>query len=163
MENVNVNENLKPFAKGADERRNTGGRPKKFVSQLKTKYKKYKLSQINDAIQTLLALTKKELTELSTNPDASILELTIATALLKDLRLGKIDTVEMLLSRTYGKPKQTHEIVTAPEIIASRHMYSQLRQKGLDHADAIAHIVEAAKINGFEISEDDILEANSLE
>lgn len=162
-ENVNVRENLKPFSAGFDERRNRGGRPRKFVSQLKTKYKKYSLSQINDAIQTLLALTKEELTELSTNPDASVLELTIATALLKDLRLGKIETLEVLLSRTYGKPRQTMEIINSPEIVAAKHLFGHLVQKGLTKEDALAHVLESAKNNGFEIDESDGLGAEDIE
>jgi hypothetical protein len=48
----------------------------------------------------------EELKSVLENPKATILELTIATAMIKSLKNGSLYSMETLLTRVYGKPKK---------------------------------------------------------
>jgi hypothetical protein len=92
------------------ERINKKGRPKKLVSLLKMEG--YSLSQINDTISNLLALSIDELKEimktgLFEGEAATAFEQTIASAICKDKARGEIITITGLLTRSFGTPKQT--------------------------------------------------------
>lgn len=119
-------------AKG--ETANRRGRPRKFISQLKDTG--YAQSEVNDAIRVLLSMTEKELGGVSGNPDATILEKTIAGALRRGVEEGSLDAIESLLSRTYGRPHQSKSISGGPQelVIVRRVVESPYRQ-------------EAAKLN----------------
>lgn len=97
-------QNLKPFKKGYDIRRKGNGRPKKMVTLLKSLG--YKKSEIEDTIKVMLALTIYELHEVFKNPNATILELTIAKSLLKGIEKGNINNLNELLNRIMGKPTE---------------------------------------------------------
>ena len=84
---------------------NPNGRPKKFLSTLKEQG--YKLSEVNDAIQVLMSMTIEELEEAYKNPNATILEKTVANALNKSLQKGSLYSLDTLMNRVYGKPKET--------------------------------------------------------
>lgn len=86
---------------------NPKGRPKKYVSLLVDAG--YKRSEINDTIQAMLSMTINELQDVFTNASATILEKTIANAMLKSLQKGSLYSIETLISRTYGLPKQETE------------------------------------------------------
>jgi hypothetical protein len=101
-------ENLKPFAKGEDSRRNLEGRPRKYVSLLKEQG--YKLAEINDSIQALMSMTPKELEAVTKNPDATVLEMTVAKAIIKSMNNGSLYSMDTLLSRVYGKPKEQVDV-----------------------------------------------------
>jgi hypothetical protein len=94
------------FKKG--ESGNPSGRPKKFVTLLKEQG--YKQSEVNDTIQSMLSLSIDELKQIHDDSDATILEKTIANALYKSWRKGSLYSIETLLTRTYGKPKETIDI-----------------------------------------------------
>lgn len=100
-------ENLKPFQKGEDERRNIQGRPRKYISALKEQG--YKLSEINDCIAALMSMTKEELEEVDLNEKATIMERTIAAAMLKGYDKKSLFAAETLLSRVHGKPVEKKE------------------------------------------------------
>lgn len=100
-------ENLKPFAAG-DERINRGGRPRKFTTTLKEQG--YKLSEINDAIQVMLSMTLEELKEIYQNEQATIMEKTIANAMVNSLKKGSLYSIETLMSRVWGTPKMTTDV-----------------------------------------------------
>lgn len=90
------------------ERINREGRPRKYVSLLKEQG--YKLSEVNDAIQALMSMDVEELSKVLENPKATILELTIAKAMIQSLKKGSLYSMETLLTRVYGKPKETQQV-----------------------------------------------------
>ena len=94
--------NNKPFEKGQSG--NPNGRPRKYVTTLAANG--YKRSEINDTIQAMMAMTMDELKTVYENPKATILEKTIAGAMRKSLEKGTLYSLETLLSRVYGLPKQ---------------------------------------------------------
>ena len=93
---------------------NPTGRPKKYVSILKNAG--YKLSEINDTIQNMMAMTMDELKEVFDNPQATILEKTIANAMVKSLKKGSLYSIDTLLTRVYGKPKESTEVFSDNKI-----------------------------------------------
>lgn len=90
------------------ERINREGRPRKYVSLLKEQG--YKLAEINDTIQSMMAMDLEELKQVWDNPKATILEKTIANAMKKSLEKGSLYSLETLLTRVYGKPKEQMDI-----------------------------------------------------
>lgn len=88
---------------------NPNGRPRKYVSLLVEQG--YKRSEINDTIQAMLSMTVEELKEVYTNPKATILEKTIANAMRKSLEKGTLYSLETLLSRVFGQPKQENNTI----------------------------------------------------
>jgi len=96
------------------ETNNPNGRPRKYVSLLKDAG--YKLSEINDTIQNMMAMDIQELKGVYENPQATILEKTIASAMRKSLEKGSLYSLETLLTRVYGKPKETAEVTNDGKI-----------------------------------------------
>ena len=96
------------------ERINREGRPRKYVSLLKEQG--YKLSEINDTIQSMMAMDLDELKQVWDNPKATILEKTVANAMKKSLEKGSLYSIETLLTRVYGKPKEQMDINTDNKI-----------------------------------------------
>jgi hypothetical protein len=105
-------EHLIPFEKGVSG--NPNGRPRKYVSLLKESG--YKLSEINDTIQSMMAMDLDELKTVWDNPRATVLEKTIANAMKKSLEKGSLYSLETLLTRVYGKPKEQVDINTDNKI-----------------------------------------------
>ena len=93
---------------------NPNGRPRKYVSLLKEQG--YKLSEINDTIQNMMAMDLEELKGVFENPKATILEKTVANAMKKSLEKGSLYSIETLLTRVYGKPKEQMDINTDNKI-----------------------------------------------
>lgn len=83
---------------------NPDGRPRKWVSTL-TEIG-YKKAEINDALMALMAMDLTELKEAEENPTATILEKTIATAMLTDIDRGQTTTIDKLIERVHGRAKQ---------------------------------------------------------
>lgn len=86
---------------------NPNGRPRKYVSLLKEQG--YKISEVNDCIQAMMSMTLEELKEVWDNPKATVLEKTIASAIKKSIERGSLYSIETLLSRVFGKPRETTE------------------------------------------------------
>lgn len=110
--------NLIPFVKGQSG--NPSGRPKKFTTLLKEQG--YKQSEINDTIQTMLSFTIDELKIVHDSDEATILEKTIANALYRSFKKGSLYSIETLLTRSFGKPKEQLDIdaninISAIEIV----------------------------------------------
>lgn len=93
-------------AKG--ETMNPNGRPRKFVSALKDQG--YKLAEVNDCIQVLMSMTLDELKDVWDNPEATVLEKTVANALKKGIDKGSLYSMDTLLNRVYGKPKESADL-----------------------------------------------------
>ena len=93
---------------------NPNGRPKKYVTLLRETG--YKLSEINDTIQVMMSMTVEELKEVWTNANSTILEKTIASAMIKSLTKGSLYSLDTLLTRVYGKPKETAQLMTDSRI-----------------------------------------------
>jgi hypothetical protein len=112
-------EHLIPFVKGQSG--NPNGRPRKYVTSLKAQG--YKLSEINDTIQTMMSMNSDELKSVYDNKDATILEKTIANAMNKSLVKGSLYSLETLLTRVYGRPKEQAEIdITSDNTITVKFM-----------------------------------------
>ena len=85
----------------------SNGRPRKYVSLLKEQG--YKMSEVNDCIQVMMSMTLEELKDVWDNPKATVLEKTIASAIKKSIEKGSLYSIETLLSRVFGKPKETSD------------------------------------------------------
>lgn len=94
---------------------NPNGRPRKYVTTLTEMG--YKRSEINDTIQAMMAMTMKELQEAYENPTATVLEKTIAGAMRKSIEKGTLYSMETLLSRVFGQPKQEVSASITPQPI----------------------------------------------
>jgi hypothetical protein len=97
-------QNLKNLKKGYDPRRNLKGRPRKWISEIKEQG--YALSEITDAIQVLISLDLEQLQEIRNNPASTVLEVTIASAIMRSIQKGDLDSIETLITRVFGKPEQ---------------------------------------------------------
>lgn len=107
-------QNIEPYKMKKGETLNPNGRPRKYVSLLKEQG--YKLSEINDTIQSMMAMDLEELKGVFENPKATILEKTVANAMKKSLEKGSLYSIETLLTRVYGKPKEQMDINTDNKI-----------------------------------------------
>jgi hypothetical protein len=96
-------QNLKKFSSEYQPEKN--GRPRKWISELKESG--YKSSEVNDCILVMLSMTLEELADVYKNPKATILEKTVANALKRSLEKGSLYSLETLLSRAVGKPKES--------------------------------------------------------
>lgn len=94
-------ENLKSWKKGQSG--NPKGRARKFVTQMGIEG--YRLSEINDTIKVLLSLRKDELQKVANSISHTVLEIAVAKAIMADFKRGTVLTVETVLSRVFGKPK----------------------------------------------------------
>lgn len=119
----NIEPRWKPGESG-----NPKGRPKKPV--LTMKVEGYKLAEINDTIQMMVGMTAPELLKVWENPKATILERTIASALRKSIEKGNLDSVETLLNRVYGKPKEKVDITTDGEKINEPRVQIEIIRSG---------------------------------
>lgn len=93
---------------------NPNGRPRKYVSQLREQG--YKLGEVNDCIQAIMSMSVDELKDVWDNPKATILEKTIANALMTSLKKGSLYSIDTLLTRVYGKPKETSDVTMDQKI-----------------------------------------------
>ena len=106
--------NNKPF-KPNDERINKLGRPRKFTTELAVYG--YKLSEVNDSIQAIMAMNEVQIKEVLKNPDATMLEKTVAKAIIKSYEKGSLYSMDTLMSRVYGKPQEKVEATIEQKIV----------------------------------------------
>jgi hypothetical protein len=116
--NENPIPNNKPFKPGQSG--NPNGRPRKYVSTLREQG--YKLSEINDCIQVMMAMTIEELKDAFENPTATVLEKTIAAAIKRSIEKGSLYSIETLLSRVYGKPKESVDMDLSGEVTVTMNL-----------------------------------------
>lgn len=115
------------FKKGADSRRNTEGRPRKYLSTLADQG--YKNSEIVDTMKVVLSMTASELEKVKDNPTATVLERIVAKAILDAKKHGLLGSLETIITRAVGAPKQTTEIVEPKE--EEQIDYSKLSDQAL--------------------------------
>jgi len=94
---------------------NPNGRPKKFTTLMKEQG--YKLSEVNDSIQAIMAMDEKQIRDVSKNEDATMLEKTVAKAIIKSYEKGSLYSMDTLLSRVYGKPKETVDATVEAKVV----------------------------------------------
>ena len=61
----------------------------------------------------MCSMTLDQLRQIWDNPNATLLERTIAAALRKSIEKGNLDSLETLMNRVYGKPNEKLDITTA--------------------------------------------------
>ncbi len=102
-------ENIEPFKFKKGQSGNPNGRPRKFITTLKAHG--YKASEVGDTIKVLLSLKLSELKDLHKNQDDhTIMEITCAKALMECYKKGSLESLETMLSRAFGRPKQEMEL-----------------------------------------------------
>jgi hypothetical protein len=76
------------------------------------------LNDVTNAIKHLANLTEAEVLEIATKEDTPILIKGFAKALISELEKGSIMNIELLISRTFGKSKESVEhSVTGPIVV----------------------------------------------
>jgi hypothetical protein len=57
-----------------------------------------------------MSMTDNELISVAGNPEATVLEKTVAKAIIKSMNNGSLYSMDTLLSRVYGKPKEQVDV-----------------------------------------------------
>lgn len=107
-------ENLKPFKKGYDERRNLKGVPRKYINTLKENG--YTQQEVKATVMVLMSMNLQELSEIWNNKQSDTLLLTLAGAIKRGIEKGSIYTIQQLLEMVFGKPKETSQVTTDGKI-----------------------------------------------
>lgn len=103
----NNKDKILPFSWKKGQSGNPAGRPRKFVCLLKDMG--YTKQDINTTIQNMMAMSISELAEVFKDDNATVLEKTIANAIKRGIEKGTLYSMETLLTRVYGQPKQEIE------------------------------------------------------
>ena len=104
---------------------NPNGRPKKLISQLKEIG--YTKTQVEDTILTMLTMTRKELEQIDKDDQFTILERIIAGTLVKSHDKNSLFNLELLLTRSQGKPKETiDQIITSKDYTITLNLNNSL-------------------------------------
>jgi hypothetical protein len=72
-------------------------------------------SQTNEAIMSILTFTRNEIQYLALDESQPMYARMIANALIKDYQRGSLNSLESLLNRTQGTPKQQIQVDTFNE------------------------------------------------
>ena len=98
-------ENIEPHKWKKGQSGNPKGRPRKWVSTLTDQG--YKSSEVHDCILAMMAMTLDELQDAYENENATVLEKTVANAIRRSIKKGSLYSIEALMDRVFGKPKET--------------------------------------------------------
>lgn len=112
--NKNSLNNLAPFKKGFDPKRNTSGAPRKLISKISELG--YNNREIADTLMNIAALTKTEIQSITENEECTLLERMVAKALLRDYEKGSLWNLETIISRAIGKPKESATVENSGKI-----------------------------------------------
>lgn len=105
-------QNLKMFTSEYQPEKN--GRPKSLKTMLKNECN-LTPSQTNEAIMSILTYTRNEVEYLQMDETQPMYTRMIARALIKDYERGCLNSLESLLNRTQGTPKQQIQVDTFNE------------------------------------------------
>ncbi len=104
---------------------NPTGRPKKLLSQLKEIG--YTKSQVEDTMLSMLTMTRKELVKIDKGDEFTILERIIAGTLVKSHDKNSLFNLEILLTRSQGKPRETiDQTITTKDYTITLDLNNQL-------------------------------------
>jgi hypothetical protein len=70
----------------------------------------------------MMAMTIEELKDAFENPTATVLEKTIAAAIKRSIEKGSLYSIETLLSRVYGKPKESVDMDIQGEVTVTMNL-----------------------------------------
>lgn len=84
---------------------------------IKEAIKGYTQKEVNETIKILLSLTPVELEQIFISPMANVLEKIVAKTLYDSAAEGKLRSLELLLTRVFGKPRETVEVIDNPSNI----------------------------------------------
>ena len=93
---------------------NKQGRPKSLKTILHSEYA-ITQAQCNEAILSMLAMTKTEIEQQVNNPDSPMFYRIIGKAMLKSFSNGSLYALESLLNRAVGMTRQQTELTTISE------------------------------------------------
>jgi hypothetical protein len=96
------------FKPGFDPRRNVNGAPRKLISTFTDIG--YTKREINDTIVNMLSMTAEEIKQVGENEECTVLERTVAKALLKGMEKGSLFNIETTISRAMGTPNQSTDV-----------------------------------------------------
>lgn len=106
--NKNSLNNLTPFKKGFDPKRNVSGAPRKLLSKMFGFG--YTKREVQDTLMSIITLTVNEIKQISENPDCTFLEVACAKALLKDVSKGSLWNTELILNHCIAKPSDSIKV-----------------------------------------------------
>lgn len=113
--NTNKKPHLEPFKwERGIASPNPNGRPKMLKTMLKHECN-MSASQTNEAIMSILTYTRNEVEYLSMDEAQPMYARLIANALIRDYQRGSLNSLESLLNRTHGTPKQQIQVDTFRE------------------------------------------------
>lgn len=126
----------KPFSKSNQPKKN--GRKKSRFEELfaqigKTGAEPLSLEDYKKSIGYMLSLDVAEIEGICKNPDTPVSVLVIAKSLLGDIRAKKLDNIEKLADRVFGKAIQNMDVKQT-----SKYDFSELSEKEIEMLSKIA-------------------------
>lgn len=91
------------------------GRPKSLLTEAKGMG--YKPAQVKETLEHIINLPPEELQAVADDKERSVLEIWVAKVIIKAMKDGNLQPLEMLLSRMHGAPKQDIDIKTEQKIV----------------------------------------------
>jgi hypothetical protein len=88
---------------------NPYGRPRKFVSSL-AKEIGYTQTDVKDCMEAILGMSEGGLKKVVADKEGTVLERTIAKALLKGVKNGTLGNLESVITRSFGYPNKSIDI-----------------------------------------------------
>lgn len=107
-------ENLVPFQKGDDPRRNIKGRPKSVYRELNKYFSK---DEIMSMFGTVAFFTREQTQSILDDPDAGMLELVVCQAYMKGASKGDFRYIAEIISHVLGKPTERSEAKILSKIL----------------------------------------------
>lgn len=96
------------FKKG--EVANPKGRPRSVWNIPEGEEVDFSKQDLEKMLKYMSTRNREELKAIVANPKSSVTEINVATAIINDIKAGKIWTLDSLWDRMFGKPKQTSEL-----------------------------------------------------
>lgn len=113
-------QNLTPWKKG--ETGNPNGRPRKVLTKLENQIGiKFNVSLSKEdkyqIVESMLEMSLTELKQVAQDQDAPVFMVTIAKGIADDIKKGRINTVESMFDRFFGRAKQAVDVTSNGETL----------------------------------------------